>query len=338
MIGFKRTNQTVLLSLPLLALFIVSAHANSKAKITNNTPFTAKGTVKYAACKNDNYTVKAGKKWQAKRKGACLVKGITATLSGQPNHPGPQIKKVSSYKSGGTTRNDFFIQPAGDNYKVYSAQEYKRKVTNKDMSPGFMIENKTKWPLAIALSQIGCLYHGVVQPGKTFRRKTGAVWFTIQASVQPDGKDPRKTWDCIAPVAKIIGVGVLAAATGGAGAFMAAPTVAAGSAAAALSGIATSTAVTVGATAAGAGVAATVGSLAKAVGKVIAKNGTGTKKGQYAGFARPFRCKKMPTYEITGGPAEPQLLPNGGYLLEAGTPLKITKTNTCGNGMMRKKQ
>lgn len=324
----------IIISLPLMALFSVSAHAYPTAKVTNNTPFTAKGTVHYALCKHDNFTVKAGEKWHAHSRGACLITKITAKLSGDPSHNGPKLKSVTTYKSSGTSYSNFFIQSAGNNYRVYSDHEYKREVTNKDMSPGFMIKNNTQWPLAIALSQIGCLYHGVVQPGKTFRRKTGAVWFTIEASIQPDGKDPRDTWDCIAPVAAIVGAVVIAAATAGAGAFIAAPAVAAGSAAAALGGIATSTAMTVSAAALAAGATTTATGLAAAVGKVIATNGKGTVKGQYAGYAWPFRCKKMPTYEISGGPAEPKKLPDGGYYLEAGTPLKIKKTNNCGNDMM----
>lgn len=337
MIKFLRTIRIAILSLPLLAFPGFSAHAHYPyAKVTNNTPFEAHGTVHYAGwtCKNDNYKVKPGKRWKARSRGVCLITKITAALSGKPTHRGPKIKGVKTYTSSGTSYGNFFIKPAGNQYRVYSDHEYKREVTNADMSPGFHINNKTKWPLAIALSQIGCLYHGVVKPGKTFRRKTGAVWFTIQASVQPDGKDPRSTWDCIAPVVAIVGAAVITAATAGAGAFIAAPAVAAGSAAAALSGIATSTAVTVSAAALAAGATTTVTGLAVAVGKVIAKNGKGSLHGQYAGYDWPFRCKHMPHYEITGGPGQPRLLPDGGYYLEAGTPLKIKKINKCGNGMM----
>src|SRR5207249_257510 len=98
------------------------------------------------------------------------------------------------------------------------------------------------WPLAISLNQVGCLYHDNVNPGEVFDRSTGAVWFTIKASVNPSGKDPTSDWDCVKPVAAIVGAVALAAATGGYGAFAALPAATAATpiGAAGLAGIATS--------------------------------------------------------------------------------------------------
>lgn len=57
-------------------------------------------------------------------------------------------------------------------------------------SPGFQIQNKTDYPVLVTLEQVGCLYYGIVPPGQVFQRNTGAVWFTIKASIAPDLKEP----------------------------------------------------------------------------------------------------------------------------------------------------
>jgi hypothetical protein len=196
-------------------------------------------------------------------------------------------------------------------------------------SPGFYITNKTKWPISIALSQVGCLYYQTIRPGQVFKRNTGAVWFTIQATVQPDGKEQRTDWDCVAPVAAVVGAVLLAAATAGGGVFLAAP-----AAGGALAPIATGAGITVSGAALAAGTVAATKALAITVGVVIAKNGSANLVGQYAGPEWPFRCNQMPTYEIVGGPDQPIRLPDGGLILEPGTPLRIIKVNDCGNSMM----
>jgi hypothetical protein len=196
-------------------------------------------------------------------------------------------------------------------------------------SPGFYITNKTKWPISIALSQVGCLYYGTIKPGEVFRRNTGAVWFTISANIQPDGKEPRTDWDCVAPVAAVVGTVLLAAATAGGGVFLSVPAYAG-----ALVPIATSTAVTASGAALAAGTVAATKALAITVGTVIASNGSSNLVGQYAGPSWPFRCDQMPTYEIVGGPELPIRLPDGGFRVDVGTPLRIIKVNDCGNSMM----
>ena len=67
-----------------------------------------------------------------------------------------------------------------------------------------------------------------------------------------------------------------------------------------------------------------------------AGGGLGFKKvelwGQYAGWAWPFRCDEMPTYEITGGP---EFVPQeDGTLKWESNSLIVKKTNDCGNDMM----
>ena len=90
--------------------------------------------------------------------------------------------------------------------------------TPPGISPGFQFINKTDWPVLVKISQVGCLYHGVVPPHSTMTRNTGAVWFTVSAGWSTDGKDLTKEQvftDCVAPVAFTV-LGVIAtAATGG---------------------------------------------------------------------------------------------------------------------------
>jgi hypothetical protein len=309
------------------------------AKIRNRTIFPATGKIIYLShlCRDDWFSVPAGVLqedgsikegfWQARSRGSCLIRRIDAHLKGAH-------RAVTSYGSrGGTSYSNFIIQGTQTDFRVWSDHELaaENARSREGKSPGFYVTNKTEWPISIALSQVGCLYYQTIKPGQVFKRNTGAVWFTIQANVQPDGSEPRSDWDCVWPVAAVIGATLLAAATAGKGAFAAKSIYAA-----ALAPIATSTSVTVsGAVVAGGTVAATK-SLLLALGKVIAKNGSAHLVGQYAGPEWPFRCEQMPTYEIVGGPALPVRRPDGELTFDVGTPLRIIKVNDCGNSMMAK--
>ncbi|OYT90064.1 MAG: hypothetical protein CFE43_20165 [Burkholderiales bacterium PBB3] len=116
--------------------------------------------------------------------------------------------------TGGRTVGDFL---SGD--AEYTGQRKKLpRPTAPGVSPGFQFVNSTDWPVMVKVSQVGCLYHGVVPPHSTMTRNTGAVWFTLSASWSGDGKDLTKEQvftDCVAPVAlTTLGV-IAAAATGG---------------------------------------------------------------------------------------------------------------------------
>ncbi len=330
------------IALPIVASISFNAHAYPNAKVTNRTEFTATGEINYAACKNDKFTVAPGQQWIGPNRGACLITWIRASLSGSPKTPGAKSGAVQQYSSSGTSYSNFIIQATDSGYRVWSDHELKAEnaKTREGKSPGFHITNKTKWPVAVALEQVGCLYYDTLKPGEVFNRDTGAVWFTIKANIQPDGKEPRKDWDCVKPVAIIVGGILISAASAGAASFAALPAAAAGTAAAALTPIATSTAVIVAGAAIGGGAAgggAGVGLAkltAEQIGNALAPNGAGELKGQYAGPDWPFRCDRKPTYEITGGWGVTGVDKAGNYVIDPGTPLKITKTNTCGNSMM----
>ena len=45
------------------------------------------------------------------------------------------------------------------------------------------IKNSTKYPLIIQLKQIEVIYHELVNPGETFHRTTGNIYFTIHARI-----------------------------------------------------------------------------------------------------------------------------------------------------------
>jgi|JI9StandDraft_2_1071091.scaffolds.fasta_scaffold02747_9 hypothetical protein len=81
-------------------------------------------------------------------------------------------------------------------------------------SPGFQIQNKTDYPVLVTLEQVGCLYYGIVKPGEVFQRNTGAVWFTIKASMAPDLKEPTVE-SCIRKPAMYAATIVIAGASAG---------------------------------------------------------------------------------------------------------------------------
>ncbi len=85
--------------------------------------------------------------------------------------------------------------------------------------PGFQIYNNTMWPLTMSVDQVGPLYYGLVNPGETFDRNTGAVWFTLNAQPSPDGVCALTDLDVALPIIEITAQVLFAAVTGGYGAF-----------------------------------------------------------------------------------------------------------------------
>jgi hypothetical protein len=336
------TLKRLVTSAALLVAPLATAHAYPNASIRNRAPFPGTAAITYASCRGDTFRIGASRldskgvlheavNGPSARRGACLITRIAVTLDGA-------TKPVTAYTSSGTSYSQFIVAPTATDFRVYSNHELAREnaATREGKSPGFSITNNTSWPVAVALEQVGCLYYDTLKPGETFNRNTGAVWFTIKANIQADGKEPRNDWDCVKPVAAIVGAVLVSAATAGAASFAALPAVGA-AAAAALAPIATSSAVIVGSAAAGAGVVTAAGSVAMAVGRALEANGGVTLAGQYAGPDWPFRCDQKPVYTITGGWGKPGYVISGkdtSYAVDAGTPMRITKTNTCGNGMM----
>jgi hypothetical protein len=253
--------------------------------------------------------------WQASSRGVCLITGIDAQLHGAD-------RGVTSYSSSGTSYSNFIIQGTQTDYRVWSDHELaaENAKSKEGKSPGFYIVNKTRWPVSVALEQVGCLYYGTIKPNEAFDRNTGAVWFTIKANIQADGKEPRTDWDCVKPVAVIVGSVLAAAATGGYGAFAAA------------GGMAAASASTV-AIAAGTAAATPLAKFGvEQTGKLLVANSAGEWKGQYAGPEWPFRCDQKPTYVISGGWDLDNT--SDGYVVAPGSELRLTKTNDCGNSMM----
>ena len=331
-----RTSVVVLLGAASLLLGSPSdANASyPNAKIQNKTIFPATGVVRYASafCKDDRFSVPAGQLqkdgsikpgvWEASSRGVCLITGIEASLAGAG-------KPVVSYSSSGTSYSNFIIQATQADFRVWSDHELsaENSKSRQGKSPGFYITNKTQFPVSVALEQVGCLYYGTIKPGETFNRDTGAVWFTIKANIQVDGKEPRSDWDCVKPVATVVGAVVVGAATGGYGAF-------------ALPGVVTAAGGTMAAASATSiAIAAGTGTLvplakfgAEQAGKLLDANSAGEWKGQYAGPDWPFRCDQKPTYVISGGWTLNKT--SAAYVLDPGSELRLTKTNDCGNSMM----
>ena len=101
----------VLVTVPVLGVSS-PAWAYPNATIVNETHFAATGTIHYAACRRDNFSIPAGHKAAngniaptqitiSVRRGACLITRIEATEVGV----GPAIP----YKSSGTAKSRFII-------------------------------------------------------------------------------------------------------------------------------------------------------------------------------------------------------------------------------------
>ena len=325
----------LLVTVPIIG-YTAPASAYGRATIYNRTNFVVHGTIHYAGCRADNFSVAAGTVGKnsviaqtqttiSDYRGACLITRINATVNG---------KAVIAYTSSGTGYEQFIVAASNSGYKVDSLANMEKEISDATGGPGFRIVNNTNYPVEVSLDQVSCLYYGVVAPGQAFDRTTGAVWFTISAQQQMDTVERKALSTCVLPVAIIVGTIVIAALTAGVGAALAAP--AAGTAAAALAPIVTSTSVTVTAAAltgaAGASGASTL--LTTTVGLALKTNGQGELRGQYAGPPWPFRCAVKPTYTIDGGWGKSTKDKDGTVIVPLGTPITIKKSNTCGNGMM----
>lgn len=356
----------VVLAGALLAVIATSASAQASyrsAIIENHTEDEVSTTVRYLSCKADNISNVPGIKFErsgdsakiiygakeaSSKRGLCLISSIEGHFT-----TGDTKRPIDTYTSSGTSYQYFMVMPTdGGGYRIYSKNEYTSG--GADMSPGFEIINKTPWDVEVMLSQVGCLYYGKVPAnGGKFRRKTGAVWFTIKAHILPDGKPMTTDKDCITPVAAVVGGIFITAVSAGTMAKLGAFTAAAGTGAVAAKVAAAKMAlagkfIAMGSTASTAikattgivaGAKATALMSAKQIGDALQANGSGELKGQFAGYEWPFRCNKMPTYEITGGwggyheEKEGEDVVKMGF--DTGTPLKITKINDCGNKMNR---
>ncbi len=182
--------------------------------IVNKTDKTITGQISYlrlgALCPPDNYTVNPHSTFTpSANRGGCLLTDITGTTA--------DGKTVVAYKSTGTDYNKFGViyNPRTDKFEVHHLDGNDNPV---DIQPGFIIKNKTKFPVEVSLNQVGCLYHGVILPGEQMERTTGGVWFTLKYQINLDGEpkiDDMK--DCVLPVAEIVGQIALAAFTEGFG-------------------------------------------------------------------------------------------------------------------------
>jgi len=99
-----------------------------------------------------------------------------------------------------------------DYLREFQAYQFKSDfpVVTPSAGPGFQIRNRTDWPVLISIDQVGCLYHQVIQPGKTWEISTGSVWFTVKASISPVLAEP-DDWDCL--TTPLVMVGTVAAAS-----------------------------------------------------------------------------------------------------------------------------
>ena len=237
----------------LLVFTSTGAIAYPNVNIHNDTLYKIEGKVEYLGCPSDNFSIDPGSSsikkeivptvWKASSRGAfqwCLVTKIEGTIVGDPpklTNVDPSLiggtKEVTPYESSGTGYAEFHIRPYGNKYRIFSVAEYEAATdTDLDKSPGFHLRNHTQWAINYSLSQVGCLYHGVIPPGdgESIRDKdgnprltkpalrtinTGAVWFTLSAHIQPDQKDAYGDWDCALPAIEFTAEVGIAVLTGG---------------------------------------------------------------------------------------------------------------------------
>ncbi len=298
------------------------------AQVANYTKYHAKGRVHYmsALCEDDDFSMAPAKEvknemrasvWSARSRGVCLIDKITASL-----HGGHAPPKVIPYDSSGTSYGNFMIQNTASGPTIFSKQGFaKRSNQEVGKSPGFAVHNRTDWPLLVSLEQLGCLYSDIVDPGKTFVRDTGAVWFTLKVNIQPDGKVPADS-ECMEPVLKVLAAVYIGALTGGYGSFAALAT-----------GAATASSFSVLGAATGAALASINNPvLMEKMAELIMDNGSVQLEAQYAGYPWPGRCDKMPEYEVTGGPD--LTFKNGKGSMGPGKTFTLRKLNDCGDPMM----
>jgi len=267
-------------------------------RVENGTPYTATFTVNYASifCSNDNNkSVSKDGLWKGSR-GLCLITSITASVKTEDN----ETVRCSSYSSSGTSYSTFAVMWGGAN---------SCSVQRTDQNNGIDIINKTPFPLQVSLNQIGPLYWDIIQPGESFSRDTGSVWFTIQASTYIEGSTRKiTTSDSTQPVV-VLTVAVLAVAfTGGTFGVIALPGAAA---------------ILVGGAVLGGSAATTnyTGKTVAAVEEIFSEKNTSVSKGSAYATSNP-----RPVWEVRGGPYLKPTIVDGEQVQELlGSELTLTK-------------
>ena len=299
-------------------------------QVKNNSPYRIQGQIKKAGCATDVFDIAPGQTWTAtSNRGSCLITSLSGSFVGSG-----QNFQIVKYDSTGTGYWDFQVTAYSGTYRIFSRQEYANVADiRQGKSPGFYFVNYTAWPISYSLDQVGCLHHGIVPTGAygaggIMKADTGAVWFTLRMHLQPDGQNPQSDWDCVEPVADLVGDVALAALTGG----VAAATKSAGK-------LVVKTVVKAAIKKGLKKGAKSVASMLikdirkQDLGKMLTDDGSVVMVGQYAGYEWPFRCDKMPEYHITGGP-EILVDEDGDSYISEGVPFTVTKVNSCGNDMM----
>ena len=129
----------LLMTVPIIGLSSAPASAYANATFENRTNHPVSGTVSYVGCRSDNYTIPAGTinpktatitpahSTVSARRGACLIKSITANLNG---------KAAQTYTSSGTGYVQFIVSatPTGG-YRVDSLASLEREQANATGSP-----------------------------------------------------------------------------------------------------------------------------------------------------------------------------------------------------------
>ena len=105
-----RLSLGLLLAIAPVAGYVSPAAAYPNPTIVNRTHHVVHGTIHYALCRADNFTVAAAALTTISvKRGACLITKITATVDGKVAVP---------YTSLGTGKDRFEVMASGSEYKV----------------------------------------------------------------------------------------------------------------------------------------------------------------------------------------------------------------------------
>jgi len=165
-----------------------------QVNVQNKTRFTATVKITYPGCKNDeNIVIAPGGTGLGKSglsRAGCLVTKIEATFAGNGI---ASVTKITNFTSSGTGESNFAI---GENAINQEQTEFECLVYRSDangnqignVKPGFKVTNNSGTKIHVRINQTGFLptdlftqeREMIIQPGGTQEVQTSATWFRIR--------------------------------------------------------------------------------------------------------------------------------------------------------------
>jgi len=202
------------------------AYFYPQVKVVNKTRFTATVKITYPGCKNDeNIVIAPGGTGLGKSglsRAGCLVTKIEATFAGNGI---ASVTKITNFSSSGTGESNFAI---GENAINQEQTEFECLVYRSDangnqignVKPGFKITNNAGTKIHVIIDQLGGVQFVdpftqqrsmTIQPGGTQEVQTSATWFRIRIYMLVNDLVRKRSDDDIYPFQKgkneFVGVG-----------------------------------------------------------------------------------------------------------------------------------